>query len=215
MLTLREPMLDEIRTAPGESPFRIKGVAWRDTIARHEEIAGGPAAVAAELPTDALRAFYAQSFLASGWYDVLPMMFVDAAAARVAGIAYADQLRSGTRRQAHRVLSGVYRAFMRMMVPSAVAWSLPRLSASYYDFGSVATERLGAQHVRGTVRGVPRVLAGWYATTSLEFVLVALELSGCVRPTFDWMAPHLGETREGYALTDLTFDIRWVGTREA
>jgi hypothetical protein len=215
LLTLREPTPHEILTAPGDSPFRIKGVAWRDTLARHQELPGGCEAVARQLPNDSLRGFYAQSFLASGWYDVLPMMFVDAAAARVAGLDYGESLRSGTRRQANRVLSGVYRTFMRMMVPSAVAWSLPRLAASYYDFGAVETERVDAQHVRGTVRGVPRVLAAWYATSSLEFVLVALELSGCVRPTLDWAAPHGGGTRDGYVLTDLTFDIRWVGTREA
>lgn len=215
VLSVHEPRVEEFCSAPGASPFRIKGVAWRDTIARHDELPGGSAAVRALLPSDAHRRFYEQTFLASGWYDVMPMLFADAAAAKVAGVSFERSLRQGTRRQAHRVLSGIYRSFVKLMVPSAVAWALPRLAANYYDFGEVTTERVGAQHVRGVVRGIPVVAADWYAITSLEFVLVALELCGCVRPTLDWEIPAGANVREGYAITDLGFDIRWVGTREA
>lgn len=215
MLTVREPSIEQIPVAPGASPFRIKGLAWRDTIARHEELPGGCAAVSALLPTDAHRRFYEQSFLSTGWYDVMPMLFVDAAAASVQGLSLEQSLRTGTRRQAHRVLSGIYRSFVKLMVPSAVAWAIPRLAANYYDFGTVTTERVSVQHVRGVVAGVPVVLADWYAITSLEFVLVALELCGCVRPTLEWVIPASSATREGFALTNLEFDIRWVGTREA
>ncbi|MBL8683650.1 MAG: hypothetical protein JNK05_31050 [Myxococcales bacterium] len=223
MLTVREPTLETIPTEPGKSPFRIKGVAWLDTLARHSELPGGCSAVASLLPTPAHRAYYEQSFLPSGWYDVLPMLFCDAAAARVAGLTLEDSLRQGTRRHAHRVLSGIYRSFVRVLVPSAVAWALPRLASNYYDFGSVTTERVSVQHVRGTVRGVPEVVADWYAVTSLEFVLVALDLCGCVKPTLDWTTHSTRDdprraAREpsgGFALTDLDFDIRWVGTREA
>jgi hypothetical protein len=220
LLTVREPTLEAIPTEPGKSPFRIKGVAWIDTLARHNELPGGCSAVASLLPTPAHRAYYEQSFLPSGWYDVLPMLFCDAAAARVMGLSLEDSLRQGTRRHAHRVLSGIYRSFVRVLVPSAVAWAIPRLASNYYDFGSVTTERVSVQHVRGTVRGIPEVLAEWYAVTSLEFVLVALELCGCVRPSLDWTtgrAPSEQQptSREGFALTDLDFDIRWVGTREA
>jgi hypothetical protein len=215
VLTVREPRIEEIPTAPGQSPFRIKGIAWRDTIARHEELPGGASAVSALLPSEPLRRFYAQSFLSSGWYDVMPMMFVDAAAAKIMGVSFEDSLRAGTRRQAHRVLSGIYRSFVKLMVPSAVAWALPRLAANYYDFGEVKTERVSVQHVRGVVAGVPVVLADWYAITSLEFVLVALELCGCVRPSLEWVIPASSSFRDGFALADLEFDIRWVGTREA
>lgn len=215
VLTIREPRIEDIPTGPGLSPFRIKGIAWRDTIARHDELPGGCAAVAALLPNDAHRAFYAQSFLSSGWYDVMPMLFVDSASARVQGLPFEQSLRVGTRRQAHRVLSGIYRSFVKLMVPSAVAWAIPRLAANYYDFGEVRTERVSVQHVRGVVRGVPVVLADWYAITSLEFVLVALELCGCVRPTLEWVIPASDARRDGFALTDLEFAIRWVGTREA
>lgn len=215
MLTVREPTLEEIPTQPGESPFRIKGVAWQDTLARHQELPGGCDAVAALLPTEAHRSFYRQPFLASRFYDVMPMLFCDAAAAKVAGVPLDESLRSGTRRQAYRVLSGIYKSFVRLMVPSAVAWAIPRLASNYYDFGAVSTERLGVQHVRGRVVGVPEVLASWYALTSLEFVLVALELCGCVRPSLEMRALEGRSLRDGFVMLDLDFDIRWVGTREA
>ncbi len=215
MLTVGEPSIEQIASAPGASPFRIKGVAWLDTVSRHHELPGGCAAVAALLPTDAHRRFYEQSFLPSGWYDVMPMLFVDAAAAKLQGLSFERSLRTGTRRQAHRVLSGIYRSFVKLMVPSAVAWAIPRLAANYYDFGDVTTERVSVQHVRGCVKGIPIVLADWYAITSLEFVLVALELCGCVRPTVEWGIPAGSMQREGFVLADLAFDIRWVGTREA
>jgi hypothetical protein len=215
VLTVREPCIEEIPTAPGHSPFRIKGVAWCETIARHEELPGGRSAVSALLPTEPLRRFYAQSFLPSGWYDVMPMLFVDAAAAKVMGVPLVEALRVGTRWQAHRVLSGIYRSFVKVMVPSAIAWAIPRLAANYFDFGAVTTQRVSVQRVRGVVAGVPVALAEWYAVTAGEFVLVALELCGCVRPSLEWEIPARSSFRDGFALVDLVFDIRWVGTREA
>ncbi|MDP3276260.1 MAG: hypothetical protein Q8Q09_13755 [Deltaproteobacteria bacterium] len=212
-LRIETPRLSDVPTAPGESPFRVKGVAWLDTLARHGELPGGTQAVMALLPSEGLRDYYSQPFLSTSWYDVMPMIFADAAAAAVANVSFEASLHDGSRRQAHRAFAGIYRSFVRLLVPSAVAWALPRLATTYFDFGPVTTERLGAQHVRGTVSGVPAFLADWYEIAALEFVLVALEYSGCVRPKLEWSERSEAGTLQGFLLQNLTFDITWIGAR--
>lgn len=195
--------------APGASPFRIKGVAYRDTIARHDSLPGGAARVRSELPTEALKNFYDGPFTAGGWYDVFPMVAVDAAAARVKGISFEQSLRDGTRAQARSVLNGVYRAMLALFSPSASAWALPRASSTYFDFGEVTTSRAGPQRVEGLCKAIPAPLGDWYSISCLEFSVVAMELSGAQNPRLLWMPPKPAGTRASLPLVDLAFELRW------
>lgn len=195
--------------APGGAPFRIKGVAYRDTIARHEALRGGVAALRRELPTEPLRRFYDGPFTAGGWYDVFPMVSIDAAAARLRGQSFEQSLREGTRAQAHAVLNGVYRTMLTLFSPTASAWALPRASATYFDFGETTTSRAGPQRVEGLCKGVPSAIADWFSLSCLEFALVALELSGAREPRLQWLPPRGAGVRAGLPVVDLRFELRW------
>lgn len=195
--------------APGASPFHIKGVAYRDTITRHASLPGGAARVRAELPTEALRRFYDGPFTAGGWYDVFPMVAIDAAAARVREVPFEQSLREGTRAQARSVLRGVYRTMLSLFSPAASAWALPRASATYFDFGDVSTSRAGDSRVRGVCRAIPAPLSEWYAISCLEFTLVAIELSGALGAGLEWSPPKSAGTRASMPLVDLAFDLHW------
>src|SRR5690349_4733816 len=61
--------------APGESPFRGKGVTYRNFVDYVEEhLPGGRERLLAAIADPALRAFAAQRFLAGTFYDQMPMI---------------------------------------------------------------------------------------------------------------------------------------------
>jgi hypothetical protein len=194
---------------PGASPFHLKGTAYRNTVERHARSAPGREAVRAQLPTDALRSFYDQTFLVGGWYDVFPVVAIDAAFARTLGLEFGESLRVGTRSQANEVLHGVYRPILRLFSPKTIAWALPRLIATYYDFGQLETNRAVDGAFEGSISGVPAALADWYAVCSGEFVLAALELSGAKSPRIEWVPPKRDGARASHPLVCLRFTLTW------
>jgi hypothetical protein len=81
--------------------------------------------VAARLPWGEARAFLSQAFLAGGWYDVLPMSWLDAAQAEIAGLSYERSLVLQSTRQARATLGGVSKA-LRRLSSGTTASVLPR-----------------------------------------------------------------------------------------
>jgi hypothetical protein len=84
---------------PGESPFRVKGVTYRNFFDLVDErIAGGRAALLAELRTPPwLRSFAEQSFLPSTLYDALPWVLLCQAAATMLGVTSDEFVRQLSR----------------------------------------------------------------------------------------------------------------------
>lgn len=203
----------ELPCAIGASPFRIKGMAYRQTWESCADLPGGPAAVAARLPGGEAGAFLQQTFLAGGWYDVLPMIWLDAAKAEVAGLAYERSLAQQSARHARATLGGIYQAFLRLISAGMTASVLPRMMQTYYDFGELTTSHAAPDHVSVVVRGIPLLIADWYMICSGAFVTEALSLGGAHRPSASWGTPKASGMRGRFALTDLTCHLRWGGAR--
>src|SRR4051812_46421357 len=99
-----------VRFPPGESPFRVKGVTYRNFVDYVEqELEGGLAKFLAELREPELRTFAAQPFLPSGWYDTLPIVSLCNAAALAKGQPARTFVQGLSRFAAERDTKGVYR----------------------------------------------------------------------------------------------------------
>jgi hypothetical protein len=95
--------------AAGSSPFRIKGEFWRQTanvIAYNDTKTGG--GVMRVLEREGLTEFARQDFLASTFYDVLPMPRVVMAVAEARGRDLRELTTKMGRASAESQLSGVY-----------------------------------------------------------------------------------------------------------
>lgn len=192
------------------SPFHAKGLVYqgaRDYFER--QVPGGAAAVARSLAPPLARFFTEQPFVAGGWYDVMPIVAISAAAASVAGLSHATLVRQNAAWLAHRDVNGVYRALLRVARPEAVAARLPRASMQYFNFGSAEGEQVGAGHYESTRTGIPQGLASWMTWCVEGFTPVALGYAGARNVTVEAL-PAFGDGDVlGHRTTRVTFHIHW------
>ena len=170
---------EDLPFAPGTSPFRIKGIAYRGHVDYATRfIPGGPAAVNAAFRNPALTTFFEQQFLAATWYDALPLVPVWYACARVLKQPPMEFLRIRTRHQASQDINGVYRLLLKVASAEAVALRMPRVVAQYFDFGTASAQVLRPGVVRVEHTGFPAYMASWFSIVAETYLHVALELAG-------------------------------------
>ena len=118
MLQQPEP-LDESKPLPcrpGESPFKIKGGAYRghlDYVA--EQVPGGVEEMLRGFRDPALAEFFQQKFLASTFYDILPLVVAGYVCARQARKSFSEFVRVRSRYPAERDVSGIYRMLIKLI----------------------------------------------------------------------------------------------------
>jgi hypothetical protein len=161
----------------GKSPFHIKGQFYLQALRALERVPN------VRLSPE-LRAFTAQKFLASGWYDVLPFPWLEMAQAEALG----KDVREVTREQAHRAaqhaLRGVYRLFVPLLLPQSIAMRTlgERMCSGigqFYDFAPAKMIDPSDSHNLTIERiGVPMCIAEWYAINASNFMEVGLGLAG-------------------------------------
>ena len=168
---------------PGESPFHVKGNAYRGHVEYTDKhVPGGMKAAIERIQDEKLRAFFAQPFLASSWYDIFPLVAIGFVCARLAGRSFPDFLRARARQQAELDVGGVYRFLLSLASPETVVTKLPAVVAQYFDFGTVEVRRLGPRLYTAISHGWPRPLAAWYAPIQETYALYALESNGAKNP---------------------------------
>ena len=163
--------LAQLPFAPGEGPFRVKGVAYRghmDYVRDH--LPGGLSAMLAALPDPAVRAFFDQPFLASVRYDVRPLALAGVACGKLTGAGYLPFVALRTRLQADDDIRGVYKFLLKFVSADVIAARGPKVMTQYFDFGA-ATSRVAPDGTTvGTLSGLPRPLAPWFITCVQAYV---------------------------------------------
>jgi hypothetical protein len=212
-LSLLNPVFDLPPTppfAPGKSPFCVAGTVYR-TLATFIEVSvpGGMKAMKSALPDPRLALFLDEPFTTTRKYDAVPVAYVAAAAAKVRGVPFAEQIRDANRFAEERV-GVVYRALLSCLSADALARALPQAVRIVQDFGTVRTEVVGSKHVKGVRGGIPQVLARWFAYSSAAYLERALVRAGAkqVRVEFDGVARD-GEL-EGHPTYAAPFHITWA-----
>ncbi|MDC0745028.1 hypothetical protein [Polyangium mundeleinium] len=164
--------------APGASPFRQKGHVYRGNHDfMNKRVPGGLAALRQSLPTPELGKFFEQRFEVSAWYDSLPNIYLQDAAARVRGVPFEEHARELGVWHARERLKGFYSVLLRAVSTESVAVWAPRVPSMYYSFGKFQTRIVAPRRVSLAVRGVPVILARWLgaimAAAGGEMVLMA------------------------------------------
>jgi len=164
-----------IPIAPGKSPFRTKGLTYRAVIDQIERTVPAGLEALCETLEPALREFAAQPFLASSWYDLLPVVPISEAGARAAGQLLTPWLTEAAQKTAVEQSGGVYRFLLGLVSAETIALYVPRLTSRYFDFGSIETRRDSEHVVRLLRRGTPSYCVPWYRITGPEYVRAVME----------------------------------------
>jgi hypothetical protein len=194
---------------PSGPAFRAKGLVFQGALEFYAEtVPGGRDAVNALLPP-ALKEFFTQPFLTGGWYDVLPILPVAAAAARAANKPLSRLVRENAAWLAKRDLRGVYRLIVSMASVEMVVTRLPDLSLRYFDFGRAAGTMTGPKRFEAQRAGIPAPLADWFSYATSGFAPVALEMVGAKNVSVR-SHPHVADGQlDGVELTSTRFEIAW------
>lgn len=208
---LDEELMRPLPFEPGASPFHIKGLMYYGIIkhAQHR-IPGGLEALREALPTDGLRRFVDEPFIAASWYDVFPIMPITATVARLAGKPVADFVSQRTARQAEKDIRGMYRFLLKMTSAQTLAKNLPRVTSQVFDFGDVDITRAEKGSVRAVRTGLPETLAAWYAAIAVAYIGRAMELGGVKSPRMIPSTPEPDGRRDGVPVVRLPFELTWA-----
>jgi hypothetical protein len=195
---------------PGTSGFHVKGTVYTGVLDRlAREPPEAVARIRGELADPALLAFYDQLFLASGWYDVFPVIPLLSAVAREKSVSL-DQIASeGARERVTEDIRTIYRSVFRGASPDQVASRLVRGLARYLDFGRAEGESAGTGATEIVTHGMPAFLVPWYVPASGTFIRVALESAGAREVRIAWRNPEPSGRRDEIALVSLRATASW------
>lgn len=193
----------------GESPFHAKGVLYLGTQSFFEaNMIGGLAAFAREIADPELRAFITQKFLASSWYDVMPVPALIAAEARALRMPLEAYLLHRTRWQAKKDLGGVYAWVLRLASAEAVVEKLPRVFAQMFDFATIEVSTVEGRHAKFEMTGIPEPLFNWLDTVLGVYADTALKLAGARKVESAVAADPLTE-RAGVPIIRVRLEVAW------
>jgi hypothetical protein len=174
--------LDESRPLPfrpGDGPFRVKGVAYRGHLEYvSEHVPGGVEEMMRGFRDPALKEFFAQKFLPSTFYDVIPLVVAGYVCARQSRRSFSEFVRIRSRYQAEHDVGGIYRLLIKLISPMHVIERLAALQAQYFDFAAGGVELIGERHALLQRPQLPAMLAGWTATVLESYIDVLLTRAG-------------------------------------
>src|SRR5438046_1248080 len=137
--------------APGTSPFRVKGHGLRARMDVYDRIVpGGRQAVLAAIEDEPTRAYLSGPILAASWYDLFAHAALDLAAADLRKMAAWESVASASALQAENDAAGIYRLLLKVVSPHMLVSKLGKISAQYFDHGTVDVERVDDHYARMT-----------------------------------------------------------------
>ena len=86
---------------------------------------------------------------------------------------------------------------------------MPRVSASFHDFGRVETKLVAPGVVRGIRTGVPQQWVHGWGVVGAEFTEEVLRLAGAKNPLVHTLAPERDGAVAGFATYGIPFEVRW------
>jgi len=186
----------------GREPFRVRGLAYVAALDYLDKT--GERAVTRTLSgVDA--AHFDQLFVASGDYDVSPLVTLYVALARAARVTPATFVETRSRKSAVQMTAGIWKPMLKTSSPEAMAERTYLAFNRFFEPTRAATIAVTPGRFEGELSRVPAPIGGFYVASTIGFVAAALELAGAKRVDvkFTTQAPD-GEL-EGVPLERMRF----------
>jgi tRNA A-37 threonylcarbamoyl transferase component Bud32 len=205
------PPAPKLPCAPGSSTFHIKGIAYRGVVRLVErKVPGGLTTLDEELEDAATSTFVRQPFLAASRYDILPMLPINVAIARVLGKSLDVIADVQGVAQARYDVRHVYRRPFEEMTFDTLPAFLVRFAIQYYEAGELTAEAVGPGHVVLHRRRLPSYVLPWLSAIQVAYLEELVRLKGGRSVTATPREPVESATRKGIAVVDLDVDLRWT-----
>jgi serine/threonine protein kinase len=204
------PPAPELPCPPGSSTYHIKGIAYRGVVRFVErKIKGGLATLDEELDDAQLSAFVRQAFLAASRYDILPMLPLNVAIARILGKSLDAVAAAQGVAQARHDARYVYRRLFADMTYATVHTYLARFAGQYYEAGECTADLPEPGHLVLHRKRVPAYVLPWFSVIHTAYAEEVVRLKGAHAVESEARPPVDAGTRKGVAVVDLDVDLRW------
>jgi hypothetical protein len=196
---------------PGTSPFRINGVFYIGLRRYIEErTPRGLDGLTAALDDADLSAFARQTFLATSYYDLLPIVPLTEMLARLQKKSFAEFVRRRSRAQAVADCEGVYRAFIgRQVSERELLDGMVKTSGRIYDFGAIEYTHVRPGLADITRTEVPDPALSWYQVSTTEYLSGVLEHAKLSIVRVHCYKKELAHTLQGCKVWRLGFRAEW------
>ena len=148
-----------------------------------EKAPGGLEGFYSTLPDPRVAAFLDQPFLASGMYDVFPLVPLFAALARVLAVSFEEAVRGASMQQCRYDAKTVFRAMFSRHGPDGLVPCFPRFNARYFDFGKFAASSAGPNRVRLETAKIPAYAFIFIGPMHLAYAEESLRVVGARAPS--------------------------------
>jgi len=200
--------IDAFPYGPGESPFRIKGNGYKGKLEYIDSLAGGRKQVFEVLARPEVEAFYAQPFLSSVWYDVVPILATTAAVAVIHGESFEERVASRSRHQARKDIGGVHRMLMRLAPAKVVALRVSTAVAQYFDFVTLEAKPSGPTALEFDMRQIPQPVDIWLEVVVRTYFEEVLRIGAARNPRVTSERAPAGEV-SGVPSSKIHYDVSW------
>jgi len=196
--------------AIGESPFRVRGLAYVSVLdyVRHKT-PGGFAALEQAFANDPFLPYFNQLFVSLGNYDAAPLLRLFALAARIEGKSVGDFIERRSRGSARLDSAGTFRPLLSAKSLAQLVERLPLAFNRYYEPCRASVGDLDGHGFRGSLDNVPESMNGLYVFSTQGFVGACLEGAGAKNVRFEWQRPGTTGTHSGVRVESLRFNASW------
>jgi tRNA A-37 threonylcarbamoyl transferase component Bud32 len=210
------PPAPELPCEAGTSTFHIKGIAYRGVMRLVERrVPGGLATLDEELGSAGLSAFVRTAFLAASRYDILPMLPVNVAIARILGKSLDAVAAAQGIAQARYDARHMFRRPFEEMTLDMLPAFLVRHAMQYFEAGELLAEVAGPGHVVVHRRRLPAYVLPWLTAIQVAYAEELVRLKGGKSVDATARTPVEAGTRKGVALVDVDVDLRWTPAPES
>lgn len=189
---------------PGQSPFLIKGSYYKELQDRLVDWEGIMKAVG----DDAVRAFGTQRFLASEWYDYLPVIFMARGLGQYLEVPADQAISDQAIKNARRQLSGIYKFVLSFASPAMGMRRMRNVYRQIYNFGRCEIE-VTENNAVASYHEWPAMMAWVYQVTTDAWVGTLLNIAGATNIKRIWAPPVPDGTRDGVSLVRLEVQTTW------
>jgi hypothetical protein len=142
----------------------VKGLAYKGLL--HlvtTKIDGGVGVLAASMRDSSLRDYITQTFLASTFYDMLPLVAASAAAANLTNVQLDIFAQNQGRAQAKYDAEHAFRAFIQGRSIDDFPSRCKLIASRYYDFGEWEANSFSPGTITFVVKGIPAWASPWFS----------------------------------------------------
>ena len=208
-MTVSKRPVPELERPSDASVFCVKGTMWlgiREYVDQH--VPGGLERVGREL-SPPHRAFFSQMFLATGWFDLFPIIAVTRAISVVRRQPHMGQARQLALWHGEHDLKHIYKAILKQSTPLAVCKRFSIIFSQLYNFGRIELVRDEEGAFAACCHGMPEVLADWWMQATEGYLQPILTAAGGRNVKVSWQPTVPDGERAGVALVRVPSITTW------